>query len=321
MAHSPFPITPVTNSGFLPTVDGHEIYFEERGHRQGAPLLYLHGGPGSGCNADITSLLDPQHYRIILMDQRGAGRSRPHGSLDANTTQALIADMEHLRRHLQIDRWHLFGGSWGATLGFAAAMMHPQSVSALTLYGLFLGRQREIAALYGPHSVAAAMFPEDYAAFAHPLSRDQQDSPIDAYAELFRNPDQSVRLDALQRWTAFEKAVSRLVPIPEKVAEEMEDSDYVLAHSLIENHYFRNHCFIDADELLRNAADRLAGIPVTLIASRYDQVCPIETANEFVSAVPHTQLVVVDDAGHTWRDPSNTQALLKALNTHSNHLS
>ncbi len=316
MALPLFPKSDAYASGFLPPEDGHDIYFEECGNPAGTPLLYLHGGPGSGFSTDITQLIDPEHYRIILIDQRGAGRSRPHGSLEANTTPHLIQDIERLRTHLKLERWALFGGSWGATLAVAAAMAHPKSVSRMVLYGLFLSRQSELEALYYPGGIAAALFPDAFADFLKPLTPAQQQDPITAYASLFADTDNARRLDALHRWTALEKAVSRLVVDTTRMSAELADPDFVLAHSLIENHYFRHHGFIDGDSILRQAATTLADIKIDLVTSRYDIVCPPQTAFDFARAVPHTNLKVVPDAGHTWRDPSNTQALLAALNPH-----
>lgn len=313
-----FPTAPLLSSGYLPSQDGHDIYVEERGTKGAAPLLYLHGGPGSGCAPAITQLIDPDRHHIILMDQRGAGRSRPHGSIADNTTQHLLADMERLRRHLDLKQWHLFGGSWGATLAVAYAMAHPAHVASMVLYGLFLARQAELERLYYPGGVAAALFPDMFEDFITPLSKQDRANPISGYARLFKAPDTHTRNDALMRWTRLEKAVSRLRLDHQALDAELDDPDYVLAHSLIENHYFQHHGFIDGDAILATAGSVLAGIPITLIASRYDIVCPVETAFAFARAAPHTRLQIVADAGHTWRDPSNTQALLAALtpNTH-----
>jgi len=311
-----FPVSSAYASGTLPPEDGHTIYFEECGTPSGRPLLYLHGGPGSGFSTDITQLLDPEHYRIILMDQRGSGRSTPHGSLTCNTTTHLVGDIERLRRHLDIEGWQVFGGSWGATLAIAYAMVHPTATSALTLYGVFLARQHELEALYFEGGVAASIFPDVFAAFMDPLTPAQRANPIDGYAELFQSPDETVRRDALTRWTTLEKAVSRLILDEAQMSADLSDPDFVLAHSLIENHYFRHHGFIDADDILQRAGQTLADTPIDIVASRYDIVCPPQTAFDFARAVPHARLTVVEDAGHTWRDPSNTQALLQVLNAH-----
>lgn len=316
MALPLFPKSDAYTSGFLPPEDGHEIYYEECGNPTGEPLLYLHGGPGSGFSTDITQLIDPKRYRIILADQRGAGRSRPHGSIEANTTQHLIHDIERLRAHLKLERWALFGGSWGATLAVATAMAHPQRITRMVLYGLFLSRQSELEALYYPGGIAAALFPDVFADFMKPLTPAQHQNPIAAYADLFADTDNAKRLDALHRWTALEKAVSRLIVDTTRMSGELADPDFVLAHSLIENHYFQHHGFIDGDNILTQAAATLADITIDLVTSRYDIVCPPQTAFDFARAVPHTNLTVVPDAGHTWRDPSNTQALLAALNPH-----
>jgi len=300
--------------GHLPTGDGHALYYEVCGNPHGTPLLYVHGGPGSGFARAVTQLMDPSVYTIVLMDQRGAGRSTPHGSITANTTPHLVADIERLRVHLGVDRWHVFGGSWGATLAIAYAMAHPGRVARMVLYGLFLVRDHELTALYGQDGVAAAMFPDVFAAFIQGLPPDTRDDPIAGYAALFESPDEAVRQAALRRWTHLEKAVSRLLPDAGALARDLEDADYVLAHSRIENHYFRHNGFIDADAILATAGQRLQGIPIDVVAARYDMVCPVQTAYDFVHAVPHARLTIVPDAGHTWRDPANTQALLAVLN-------
>lgn len=305
------PIEPF-DSFRLAVGDGHEIHVEQAGNPQGVPVLYLHGGPGSGAGARIRRLFDPARTRAILFDQRGAGRSTPHGSLDANTTAHLLRDIEAIRTRLGIGRWVLFGGSWGATLALAYAMAHPRRVSAMVLYGIFLCRRRELDALYGANGVAAALFPDVYEDFAA-LLPPGTDDPVAAYGAMFAASDPALRRDALRRWTALERAVSRLLPDPEALSEELADEDYVLAHSLIENHYFRHGGFIDAQAILDTAGEVLAGIPIDLIASRYDVVCPVATAYELARAIPHARLEIVPDAGHTWRDPANTAALQRRL--------
>ncbi len=304
-------------SGHLPERDGHAIYFEECGNPHGQPLLYLHGGPGSGFSHAVTRLLDPAAYRIILMDQRGSGRSTPHGSLENNTTPHLIADIEHLRTHLGINTWMLFGGSWGATLAMAYAMANPTHVSRMLIYGTFLARRDELRALYFKGGVAAALFPDVFEPFINALPTDQQDDPIAGYAALFQHHDATIRTDALRRWTLLEKAVSRLITDPQDLETDLQDEDYVLAHSLIENHYFRHAGFIDAADILKHAATTLRGIPTDIVASRYDIVCPLMTAHELAAAIPHARLTIVPDAGHTWRDPANTKTLLTLLDAYA----
>lgn len=293
---------------------GHELHVEQCGAPDGMPLLYLHGGPGSGASAEIRRLFDPTRLRAVLFDQRGAGRSTPHGGLEANTTQHLVADIERIREALGIDRWIVFGGSWGATLALAYAMEAPARVARMVLYGAFLCRPVELARLYGRSGVAAALYPDVYARFAE-LLPDADADPVEAYGRLFRSPDARIRTEALTRWTLLEKAVSRFMPDAEALAADLADADYVLAHSLIENHYFRHAGFIDADAILATAGARLADVAIDLVAARYDLVCPLETAHTLSGAIPHARLHIVPDAGHTWRDPANTRILRRLLDT------
>lgn len=308
-----FPPVEPFNSGHLPSQDGHEIYFEECGNPEGEPVLFLHGGPGSGASPAMRRFFDPVRFRAVLFDQRGAGRSRPHGSLEANTTPHLIADIERLRATLGIGRWNVFGGSWGATLATAYAMTHPERVHALVMYGFFLASEPELRRLYHSSGAAAALYPDVFEAFMAPLPESERDDPIAGYARLFESADRETRLDALLRWTALERAVSRFQPDDTALKAELSDADYVLAHSLIENHYFRHNGFIDAADILQHAGARLAGIPVHLVAARYDLVCPMAAAYEFAKAVPHATLEIVTAAGHTAHDPENTRAILNAL--------
>jgi proline iminopeptidase len=304
-------ITP-HESDLLAVGDGHRLYYEVCGNPAGEPVVFLHGGPGSGAGAHARRFFDPRRFRIILFDQRGAGRSTPHGSLHANTTDHLVADLERLRVHLGVETWHVFGGSWGATLALAHADRHGAQVASLTLYGVFLARARELRALYFPGGVAHQLFPEAFERFLAPLAPGAQRDPVRGYRDLFDSPEPAIRERALMEWTRLEKRVSRLVVSEAELDAEMGDSAYLLAHSLIENHYFLHNGFVDGDDLLARAGARLSRAAVQIIAGRYDLVCPPITAFELHRGVPHSRLEIVADAGHGWREPGLLDAIIRA---------
>jgi len=302
-------------SQFVTIEDGVSVHLRDEGPRDAPAIVLLHGS-----NADlhtwqpwVEGLRD--EYRVIRFDQVGHGLTGadPDGDYSLDN---FVSDIDQVADALGLERFILGGNSMGGSHTVAYAMAHPSATTALTLYGLFLARQHELAALYFKGGVAASMFPDVFAAFMKPLAPDQQANPINGYAKLFQSPDEAIRRDALNRWTTLEKAVSRLILDETQMSADLSDPDFVLAHSLIENHYFRHHGFINADDILQRAGQTLADIPIDVISSRYDIVCPPQTAFDFARAVPHTNLTVVPNAGHTWRDPSNTQALLQVLNAH-----
>ncbi|MEM7642761.1 MAG: prolyl aminopeptidase [Pseudomonadota bacterium] len=301
-------------TGYLDEADGHTVYFEVCGNPDGEPVVYLHGGPGSGCTAAARRIFDPARFRIILFDQRGCGRSTPLGRLEQNTTGHLIADMERLRQRLDVERWHVFGGSWGSTLGLAYGMAHAGRVASLTLYGIFLARARELAALYHAGGVAQQLFPEVFAEFLSVVPDAHANDPIAGYKTMFEASDAETRLRALRLWTKLEMKVSRLVVPDEDLEADLADADYVLSHSLIENHYFLKNGFIDGDQLLEDAQGVLGGVPTTILAGRYDIVCPVVTAWQLHQALTASQLVIVPDAGHSWTQPTMQAAILTAAN-------
>lgn len=297
----------------LPVSDGHMLYVERSGRQGGAPIVFLHGGPGSGATPDHRRLFDPTRFEIIVFDQRGAGRSRPHGATECNDTARLIADMETIRERFGHARWRLAGGSWGATLALAYADAHPGRVEGLALYGVFLCRQKEIEGFYGPSGAAASLFPEAYAAFAAPLAPEERADPIAAYARRFDDPDPERRNAALFAWTAYEKRLSRLIVDEEALARELADLCYVQAHSRIENWYFRHNGFIDGDALLARAPERLGSTPLEIVAGRYDVVTPPETAWELAKAVPSARLTFAPRAGHSVKEPEVEAAFMAAI--------
>lgn len=294
---------------------GHQLHVEISGNPEGLPIVMLHGGPGSGLNPDHRRLFDPAKFMLIQFDQRGCGQSTPHGATAENTTQHLVRDIDTIRSQLAIQTWHIAGGSWGSTLALAYARTFTRQVRSLTLYGIFLGRQKELEALYFKGGIASRLFPELFADFLKLLPEKDTANPIEGYAKLFASQPSAQRTQALLQWTQLEKQCSRLVVEQHELAADLTNEPYILAHSLIENHYFRHNCFIDGDALLASAGRFLADIPVTLINGRYDIVTPPETAYELTKAIPHAHLMIVEGAGHSVKEPSLNKAFIQALDS------
>ncbi len=290
-------------------LDGrHRMYWEQSGNPSGVPVLFMHGGPGAGSTPAHRRFFDPNHYRIIIFDQRGAGRSTPHGSLIDNTTQHLIDDVERLRRHLRIDSWLVFGGSWGSTLALAYAETHPARCRALVLRGIFLCRKVEIDwFLHGLRHV----FPEAWRAFAGFLPEGERGSLLESYYRRLTDPDPNIHMPAARAWSTYEGACSTLLPSPETISAFAEDR-MALGLARIEAHYFLHNSFFDEDYLLRGAR-RLAGIPATIVQGRYDMVCPILSADELARVWPEASYVIVPDAGHSAMEPGIRAALVAAM--------
>jgi proline iminopeptidase len=307
-----FPPVELYRTEFLQLSDGHEIYMECSGTPHGESVLFLHGGPGSGSSPDQRRLFDPKRFNIIQFDQRGCGKSRPHGSLENNTTNDLVGDILTLLDHLKLEKVHLAGGSWGSTLALCFANEHPDRLKSLLLYGIFLGRQSELQALYFPDGIAHQLHPELFEQYLALLPVEDRQNPIEGYGRLFRNGDEAIRNEALLMWTRLEKRLSRLVVDEDGLGVELADTNFVLSHSLIENHYFRHNCFIDGNELLTTIPDKLRELPTHIIAGRYDLVCPIITAYELHKALPHSTMSIVPDAGHSFREKGITDAFIRA---------
>jgi proline iminopeptidase len=301
------PIEPYA-AGMLDLDGRHTMYWEQSGNPKGTPVVFLHGGPGAGSTPAHRRFFDPHHYRIIIFDQRGAGRSRPHGDVADNTTPHLIEDIERLRRHLSIDSWLVFGGSWGSTLALAYAETHAARCRALVLRGIFLCRKVEIDwFLYGLRHV----FPEAWRAFSGFLPESERDDILEAYFRRLSHPDPAIHMPAARAWSTYEGACSTLLPSPETVSAFAEDR-MALGLARIEAHYFRHNSFLDDDQLLRGAR-RLAGIPATIVQGRYDMVCPIVSADDLVRAWPEATYLVVPDAGHSAMEPGIRAALVAAM--------
>lgn len=301
------PVEPYA-SGMLRLDSHHQMYWEESGNPRGMPVLFLHGGPGAGATPAHRRFFDPTHYRIIIFDQRGAGRSLPHGGLDDNTTPLLVDDIEALRRHRGITAWHVFGGSWGSTLALAYAETHPDRVRALILRGIFLCRKSEIEwFLYGIRSV----FPEAWRAFAGFLPPAERGDLLESYYRRLTNPDPAIHMPAARAWSIYEGACSTLLPSPETVTAFGEDR-MALGLARIEAHYFRNDIFLPENSLLGNVG-RIRRIPAVIVQGRYDMVCPAVTADDLAQAWPEAEYTIVPDAGHSAMEPGIRAALVAAM--------
>ncbi len=295
----------------LPVGDGHEIYVEEVGRPDGVPCLFLHGGPGSGCQPAHRRLFDLERHHAVLIDQRGAGRSRPKGLREANTTGHLIADIERVRETLGISRWLVVGGSWGATLALAYAEAHPDRVSGLVLRAVFLGTRAELqwAFVDGPRRIR----PDLFAAFLAGLPPDERDDPVSAYFRRILDPDPTVHGPAAWAWHDAERVLSEAspaAPVPRPAPERA--SSPLPATPFMEAHYFARACFLEPDQLLR-AAGRLAGIPGIIVQGRYDLLCPPATSFALAERWPDARIVYVEAAGHAMSEPGVTAAMTGAI--------
>jgi proline iminopeptidase len=302
------PLTEPSATGRL-AVDGrHMLYWEECGARGGPAIAFLHGGPGGGSLPHHRRFFDPAFWRIVLFDQRGAGRSTPAAGLEDNTTWALVADLEKLRAHLGIERWVLFGGSWGSTLALAYAQTHPQRCAGLVLRGVFLATPWEID--WFMHGMAR-FFPEAWQAFASFLPEAERGDLLVHYHRRLVDPDPAVHLPAAIAWDRYETACSTLMPRAEPPSHAC-DTAAALAIARIEAHYFVNNAFLEDGQLLANLS-RIRSVPCTIVHGRYDVVCPIQTAFELAQAWPEAEFVVVPDAGHSVREPGIARELVAAV--------
>jgi proline iminopeptidase len=285
----------------------HTLYWEESGNPQGAPVLFLHGGPGAGASPAHRRFFDPAHYRIVIFDQRGAGRSTPLGELRENTTPHLVADIERLRGHLGIERWLVFGGSWGSTLALAYGEAHPGRCAGFILRGVFLCRRSEIDwFLYGLRT----LYPEAWRTFAEVIPAPERGDLLAAYYKRLADPDPAVHVPAARAWSTYEGVCSTLLPSPETVAHFAGDV-VSLGLARIEAHYFTHGIFLPEGALLENL-HRLRHLPCTIVQGRYDAVCPIVTADEVHRAWPESGYVVVADAGHSAWEPGISAELVRA---------
>jgi proline iminopeptidase len=311
-------ISPTIRAGLYPEIepydagtldlDGvHRMYWEQSGNPRGQPVLFLHGGPGAGAAPGHRRFFDPAHYRIVIFDQRGAGRSTPLGELCDNTTPHLVADIDALRSHLGIERWLVFGGSWGSTLALAYSEAHPKRCTGLILRGIFLCRKSEIDwFLYGLRN----LFPEAWHAFAGAVPENERGDLLAAYYKRLTDPDPSMHMPAARAWSIYEGSCSTLLPNPETVAYFAGDV-VALGLARIEAHYFSHDIFLPENSLLENIG-RIRGIPGVIVQGRYDAVCPIVSADDVHRAWPEAEYIVVPDAGHSAWEPGICAELVKA---------
>ncbi len=289
----------------------HVLYVEECGSSSGIPAIFLHGGPGAGCKPLHRRFFDPERFRIVLMDQRGCGRSEPHAELAENTTWHLLADMERVRAHLGIERWLLFGGSWGATLALAYAETYPDRVLGLVLRGVFLCRHQDINWLYEPGG-ASRLLPDAWQEFQETIPLDERASMVEAYRRRLDGQDELERLRAARAWARWEARAATLQPDP-RLVERFTEARAALSLSRIEAHYFANGGFLEPDQLLRHA-ERLNGIPGIIVHGRYDMVCPLEQAWALQRAWKTAELRMIPAAGHAMTEPGIREELVRATN-------
>ena len=296
------------DSGFL-NDDQHQVYFEQCGNPDGKPAIFLHGGPGGGGSEDVRRFFNPDLYRIIIFDQRGCGRSKPHGCLENNTTWHLVSDIENLREKLGIEKWLVFGGSWVSTLSLAYAQAHPKSVSELVLRGIFLLRKEELHWFY--QDGASRIFPEAWSGFLDIIDEDKRNNLMSSYHEIFKSDDKEKRLKAAIAWSKWEAATSSLAYKPSLV-EEFSNPEFALAFALIENHYFVNKGWFKTENQIIENIDIIRSIPAVIVQGRYDVVCPMKTAWELSEAWPEAELIVAPASGHTAFEKEITHALISA---------
>ena len=303
------PIEPY-ETGFLKK-GKHEIYYEQCGNPKGKPAIFLHGGPGGGCGSLSRRFFNPKKYRIILFDQRGCGRSKPHTCLEDNTTWHLIEDIETIRERLSIKKWLVFGGSWGSTLAIAYAQKYPNNVSQMVLRGIFMLRQKELQWFY--QYGASEMYPEAWQGFLKEIPENERDNLIEAYRKIFYGKNKEKQLSAAKAWSRWEASCSFINHNLDAVKESI-NAEFALAFALIENHYFVNKGFLENENQLLDNVDIIRNIPTIIIQGRYDVVCPPTTAYELHSKWPESELVIAPFSGHSAFEKEITHELIKATN-------
>ncbi len=302
----------------------HTIYYEECGNPSGVPVVFLHGGPGSGCNPNQRRFFDSTHYRIILFDQRGCGRSTPQGEVRENTTDDLVNDIEMIRHHLGIARWHVFGGSWGSTLALAYALEYTEQVISLTLRGIFLSRPSELNWFL---SEVKNFHPESWHTLQEYLPANKRHEVLAAFEALVFSDDKAISIPAATAWNAYESNMMSLLPrennkssdnknTENKTAENKTESEVELARARVQIHYIKHTCFVGKRDMLSEAAQKLAHIPTTIVQGRYDMVCPPISAWQLAQAMPHAQFITVADAGHSAMEIGITSALVNATDNY-----
>ena len=291
------PISPY-NSGSLRVSPVHQLYYEESGNPRGKPVVFLHGGPGGGTDAKMRRFFDPRRYRIVLFDQRGSGRSKPSASLDDNTTWHLVSDIEAIREHLGIERWQVFGGSWGSTLALAYSQKHPERVTELVLRGIFLLRRWELEWFYQDPGGAAALFPDLWENYLAPLSAEERKDCIRSYYQRLTSKDSKVLLEAARAWSIWESALS-YIKFNKNYISRAGEAEFAAAFARIECHYFVNGGFLERESQLLDDVHKIRHIPATIVQGRFDVVCPMRSAWDLHRAWPEAEMKIVSDAGHS----------------------
>jgi proline iminopeptidase len=293
----------------LPVSKLHTIYVEESGNPNGKPIIFVHGGPGGGTEPKQRRYFNPQKWRIILFDQRGCGKSTPFSCLEENTTWDLVADMEKIREHLKIEKWHVFGGSWGSTLALAYAEKHPETVLGLILRGIFLVRRSEINWFY--QFGASEIYPDAWEDFLKPIPESERDNLLEAYHKRLTSPDIKIQQEAAEAWSTWEGRTSKLIPSTDFISH-YSGARFANAFARIENHYFINRGFFEEDGWLLKNVSRIAHIPAVIVQGRYDMPCPVRSAYDLAKAWPKAELQIIADAGHSAGEPGIMEALLNA---------
>ncbi|MCB9063178.1 MAG: prolyl aminopeptidase [Halobacteriovoraceae bacterium] len=304
-----YPAIEPYNCEFLKVSDIHTVYFEECGNPLGVPVVFLHGGPGGGIQVDYRQYFNPNKYRVILFDQRGCGKSTPFAELRENTTWDLVEDIEKIRKYLKIDKWAVFGGSWGSTLSLTYAITYPDKCLALFLRGIFLLRKKEIDWFY--QEGASRIFPDAWEKYLGPIPIDKRNQLLEAYHEILTGNDEDLKLTAAKAWSVWEGSTSKLIP-SSKLIEQNGADDFAIAFARIECHYFKNKGFFEDENFIFQNLDKIRHIPAVIVQGRYDVVCPAETAWELHRQWPEAQFVMIDDAGHSLSEKGIQVAMVKA---------
>ncbi|MGN6588761.1 MAG: prolyl aminopeptidase [Sphingomicrobium sp.] len=306
-----YPAIEPCQTGMLDVGDGHRLYWELSGNPNGKPVVFLHGGPGGGSSPDHRRQFNPEKYKILVFDQRGCGKSTPYASLDHNTTWDLVEDIEKLRTQVaKVDKWQVFGGSWGSTLALAYAQTHPERTTELVLRGIFLFDQYELDWMY-EEGGASQIYPDKFAEFLAPIPENERGNLVEAYRKRLTGEDQDVQLTAAQAWSKWEGDIVTLLPSPSTV-EHFTSPEVAIAVSRIENHYMANHGWLEEGQLLRGAAEKLRGIPGVIVQGRHDSCTPPSAAWKLKQAWPEVELNIIPDAGHLFSEPGNLDALVRA---------
>lgn len=296
------------DAGMLPVSELHTIYYERCGNPDGLPIVFLHGGPGGGLIPGYRQFFDPSAYHIVLFDQRGSGKSTPHADLRENTTWDLVADIERLREKFDIEKWIVFGGSWGSTLALTYAITHPERAAGLILRGIFLCRPQELQWFY--QSGASQIFPDFWEQYRDALPEDERGDFINNYYKRMTSDDEKTRLDACRAWSIWEGSTSKLFP-DTSLIDRFADDKEALALARIEAHYFVNNCFFPSDNFILENVEKIRHIPTVIVQGRYDVVCPATSAWDLHKAFPEASLQIIADAGHSVGEPGISSALIE----------